>query len=81
MTRLVDLAPYTPDDIEDAARDLAQLLADHEAETDPHWREVLSGWIADDARWLAEMLDVVQPPLPLVMPIGLPAPRPGEVWK
>lgn len=79
--RLIDLAHYTADDVDDAARDLALLMAEHAEETDPHWRDELARWIVDDARWLAEMMDVVQPPLPLVMPIGLPAPGPMEVWK
>ena len=80
MMALANLATYTPADIDDAARDLAYLLAEHEAETDPHWRDELARWVVDDARWLAEMMDVVQPPLPLVMPIGLPAPGPWSVW-
>lgn len=78
--RLIDLAHYTADDVDDAARDLALLMAEHAEETDPVWRDELARWIVDDARWLAEMMDVVQPPLPLVMPIGLPAPGPMEVW-
>lgn len=67
----------TYDLIEDAERDLAMLLQHHEAEPDPQWRDVLAAWIADDARFLAEMIEEVQPVLPLVLPLGLPAPRPA----
>lgn len=81
MTRhripLSTLALYTADDIADAERDLASLTAERDAEDDPHWRAVLADWIEDDTAWLAEMIDGVA--LPLVLPIGLPAPGPrGE---
>jgi hypothetical protein len=52
-------AVLTPDDVEAAARDLAALRADHDAEPDPRWRDVLAGWIADDEAWLAEMREMV----------------------
>jgi hypothetical protein len=66
---------WTHDDIEDAARDLATLLAHHEEETDPAWRAALADMIQSDAVFLAEMREAVMPPLPLVLPLGLPAPR------
>ena len=69
---------YTADDVAEAARDLELLLDAHAEETDAKWADVLADHIASDARWLAEMIDVVSPPLPLVMPLGLPAP--GPVW-
>jgi len=49
----------TPDDVEQAERDLAALLDQHDAEPDPRWRDVLAGWIDDDAKWLAEMREMV----------------------
>jgi hypothetical protein len=52
-------AVLTPDDVEAAARGLAELLDQHDAEPDPRWRDVLAGWIADDAKWLAEMREMV----------------------
>jgi hypothetical protein len=52
-------AVLTPDDVEQAERDLAALLDQHDAETDPRWRDVLAGWIADDEAWLAEMREMV----------------------
>lgn len=76
---LSTLALYTADDIADAERDLASLMAERDAEDDPHWRAVLADWIEDDTAWLAEMIDGVALPLVLVLPIGLPAPGPrGE---
>ncbi len=68
---------YTVDDIEDAERDLATLLAHHAEETDPAWRVALADMIQSDAAFLAEMREAVMPPLPLVLPLGLPAPRAG----
>jgi hypothetical protein len=52
-------AVLTPDDVEAVARDLAALLDQHDAEPDPRWRDVLAGWIDDDAKWLAEMRKMV----------------------
>ena len=52
-------AVLTPDDVEQAERDLAALRADHDAELDPRWRDVLARWIDDDAAWLAEMREMV----------------------
>lgn len=76
---LSTLALYTADDIADAERDLASLMAERDAEDDPHWRAVLADWIEDDTSWLAEMIDGVALPLVLVLPIGQPAPGPcGE---
>ena len=69
---------YTADDVAEAARDLALLLDAHAEETDAKWADVLADHIASDARWLAEMIEVVSPPLPLGLPLGLPAP--GPVW-
>ena len=69
---------YTADDVAEAARDLALLLDAHAEETDAKWADVLADHIASDARWLAEMIDVVSPPLPLALPMGQPAP--GPVW-
>jgi hypothetical protein len=68
---------YTLEDIEDAARDLATLLAQHEAEPDPAWRAALADMIQSDTAFLAEMREAVMPPLPLVLPLGVPAPRAG----
>jgi hypothetical protein len=68
---------YTIEDIDDAARDLAALLAQHEAEPDPAWRAALADMIQSDTAFLAEMREAVMPPLPLVLPLGLPAPRAG----
>ena len=85
MTRhripLSTLALYTADDIADAERELAYLMAEHAECDDPVWREELARWIADDAAWLAEMTEAVAPPLPLVLPIGLPAPGPVRAAK
>ena len=69
---------WTWADIEDATRDLAASIAAHQAETDPAWREALADTIEMDRQFLAEMLASVSPPLPLVLPIGLPAPRPQQ---
>jgi hypothetical protein len=71
------MTPWTHDDIEDAARDLATLMAHHEEETDPAWRVALADMIQSDAAFLAEMREAVMPPLPLALPLGLPAPRAG----
>jgi hypothetical protein len=71
---------YTEDDIMEAARDLATLLAMQEDEADPAWRAALDEEISADTKWLAEMVEAVRgPALPLVLPIGLPAP--GPVWR
>ena len=69
---------YTVDDVAAAERDLAMLIEEHAEETDAKWADVLADHIASDARWLAEMIEVVSPPLPLGLPLGLPAP--GPVW-
>ena len=69
---------YTADDVAEAERDLAMLIEEHAEETDAKWADVLADHIASDARWLAEMIEVVSPPLPLGLPLGLPAP--GPVW-
>ncbi len=66
---------WTHDDIEDAERDLATLLAQHAEEEEPAYRALLAEMIADDAAFLAEMREAVMPPLPLMLPLGLPAPR------
>ena len=68
---------YTLEDIDDAALDLATLMAQHEAEPDPAWRAALADMIQSDTAFLAEMRESVMPPLPLVLPLGLPAPRSG----
>lgn len=73
------MVQYTPEDVEDAARDLAAQMAQLDEETDPHWRAVLAEHIADDARWLAEMREAVFPALPFILPLGLPAPLPRGV--
>jgi cytosine/adenosine deaminase-related metal-dependent hydrolase len=67
---------YTADDVAEAARDLALLLDAHAEETDAKWADVLADHIASDARWLAEMIEVVSPPLQFTLPMGLPAPGP-----
>jgi hypothetical protein len=67
---------YTEDDIQEAARDLATLLAMQEDEAEPAWRAALDEEIAADTRWLAEMIEAVRGP---ALPIGLPAP--GPVWR
>jgi hypothetical protein len=73
---------YTADDLAEAERDLAALLAAHEGETDPAWRDALAEGIAADTAWLAEMREMVAPSLPLVLPIGLAAPRAVRgVWR
>jgi cytosine/adenosine deaminase-related metal-dependent hydrolase len=78
MTRRIPyyMAAYTPEDVEEFAANLADLMQQHEAETDPAWRDALAWHIADDARWLAEMREAVFPSLPFRLPNGLPAPRP-----
>jgi hypothetical protein len=53
------------------------LLAHHAEETDPAWRVALADMIQSDAAFLSEMRETVMPQLPLVLPIGLPAPRAG----
>ena len=71
---------YTEADIDEAARDLSAMLADHEGEDDPVWRAALDAQIRDATGWLAEMIEMVRgPALPLTLPIGLPAP--GPVWR
>lgn len=70
---------YTADDVAEAERDLALLIEEHAEETDAKWADVLADHIASDARWLAEMIEVVSPPLPLSLPLGLPAP--GPMWR
>jgi hypothetical protein len=74
---------YTEADIDEAVRDLAASLEDHENEADPAWRAALSESIAADTKWLAEMIDSVRgPQLPLTLPIGLAAPRAVRgVWR
>ena len=78
MTRHIPfyMSAYTGDDVEAAERDLAQLLEQHAAETDPAWRDALAAHIRDDTKWLAEMREAVFPSLPFRLPIGLPAPGP-----
>lgn len=76
MTVPFYMALYTPDDVEEAARDLAKIMAAHEAETDPETRAMLAEWIEADAQWLAEMREAVFPALPFALPLGLPAPGP-----
>jgi hypothetical protein len=71
------MTPWTHDDIEDAERDLATLMAHHAEETDPAWRDYLADMIQSDAAFLAEMREAVMPQLALVLPLGLPAPRAG----
>lgn len=67
---------YTAEDVEEAARDLAEIMAAHEAETDPELRAMYAEWIASDTAWLAEMREAVFPTLALMLPLGLPAPGP-----
>lgn len=67
---------YGPDDVEEAARDLAFLMQQHEDETDPEIRAWLAEWIANDTEWLSEMREAVFPALPFALPLGLPAPGP-----
>lgn len=70
-------ALYTEADIADAAADLATLMAQRGEETDPAWCDALDDMIRGDAEFLGEMLEAVRgPALPLVLPIGLPAPGP-----
>lgn len=80
MTRHIPfyLDIYTPDDVEEAARDLAWLIEQHAEETDPGLRQMLADWIEIDSAWLAEMREAVYPSLPFRLPIGLPAPLPGR---
>lgn len=71
MTRLLPAAHYalcTAADLADAARDLAALMAQHEAEDDPAYRAHLAEMIASDAAYLAEMMEHICPALPLVLP-------------
>lgn len=70
---------YTADDVADAERDLAGLLQAHEAETDPAFRAMYAEWIEIDGAFLSEMREAVFPPLPLVLPLGVPAP--GSDWR
>lgn len=70
----------TTDLIEETERELAQRLAEHETETDPMWRDVLAMWIEIDTAWLAEMHAAASPPLPLSLPLGLPAPGPRHIY-
>lgn len=65
---------YTPDDVEEAERDLAALIQQHAEEEDPGLRQMLANWIEIDSAWLAEMREAVYPSLPFRLPIGLPAP-------
>lgn len=67
---------YTAEDVEEAARDLAEIMAAHEAETDEEIRAMYAEWIATDSEWLAEMREAVFPTLALMLPLGLPAPGP-----
>jgi hypothetical protein len=61
---------YTLEDLAEAERDLAALLAAHEEETDPAWRDAMADDIVKDAAWLAEMREMVCGPLlPLVLPV------------
>lgn len=69
-------ALYTAEDVEDTARDLALLMAQHETETDPEIRAWLAEWIDNDTQWLAEMREAVFPTLALMLPLGLLAPGP-----
>ena len=69
------IALFTADDVAEAERDLAYLMAQHAEEEDPAWRDLLADMIASDARYLAEMQEAVRPRLRLVLPIGLPAPN------
>ena len=70
---------YTAEDVEEAARDLAEIMAAHEAETDEEIRAMYAEWIASDSEWLAEMREAVFPTLALMLPLGLPAP--GPMWE
>lgn len=70
---------YTADDVEEAARDLAEVMAAHEAETDPELKAMYAEWVEIDSAWLAEMREAVYPTLRLTLPIGLPAP--GPMWE
>jgi hypothetical protein len=66
---------YTLDDLAEAERDLAALLAAHEEETDPAWRDAMADDIAKDTAWLAEMREMVAPLLPMSLPIMRTAPH------
>lgn len=78
MTVPFYMAGYTADDVEDAERDLAEIIAAHAEETDPELRAMYAEWIEIDTAWLAEMREAVFPVLRLVLPLGLPAP--GPMW-
>lgn len=77
MTRSY-MSLYDASDVEEAARDLAEIMAAHEAETDEEIRAMYADWIASDTEWLAEMREAVFPTLALTLPLGLPAP--GPMW-
>lgn len=70
------LSLYDADDVEEAARDLAEIMTAHDEETDPELRAMYAEWIAIDSAWLAEMREAVFPTLRLMLPLGLPAPGP-----
>lgn len=70
------MAGYTIEDVEDAERDLAALVAAHAEEEDPFWRAMMAEHIVSDSAWLAEMREAVFPALAFVLPLGLPAPGP-----
>ena len=65
---------YTLADVEAAERDLAAVMAERDATDDPDWRQALDAFVATDTAWLAEMMEMVEPMLPMVMPLA-PAPE------
>ena len=65
---------YTLADVEAAERDLAAVMAERDATDDPDWRQALDAFVATDTAWLAEMMEMVEPMLPMAMPLA-PAPE------
>ena len=65
---------YTLADVEEAERDLAAVMAERDATDDPDWRTALDAFVADDTAWLAEMMEMIEPMLPMAMPLA-PAPE------
>ena len=65
---------YTLADVEAAERDLAAVMAERDATDDPDWRTALDAFVATDTAWLAEMMEMIEPMLPMVMPL-VPAPE------
>lgn len=70
---------YTAQDVAELERDLAFLRACLADETDAAEVARLREWIRDDAAYLAAVRAVVAPALPMILPIGLPAPAPTNM--